>query len=77
MSPYNDAAANRSKRRVALAGRESAGRLDGELYQMAKAAGHHGVANFIEYARQRCKVAITPEYARELLARGGYPNPKP
>ena len=52
-------------------------RLDAELSQMAKKVGHHGVSNFIEYARQRCKTSVTEEYARDLLSRGGYPNPKP
>lgn len=50
--------------------------LDGELVKMARGAGHHGVTQFIEYARQRCRTTITPEYACDLLARGGYPNPK-
>lgn len=60
------------KQRIAA----SKARLDNELVNFARAIGHHGVANFIESARQRCHVAITPEYARDLLARGGYPNPK-
>ena len=55
----------------------SKGRLDAELASMAKATGHHGLANFIEYARQRCHCAITEDYARDLLSRGGYPEPKP
>lgn len=51
--------------------------LDTELRNVAKGIGHHGVANFIESVRQRCKCAITEDYARDLLSRGGYASPKP
>lgn len=61
------------KARVAL----SKANLDVELVECAKRTGHHGVKNFIEMVRQRCHCAITEEYARDILARGGYPAPKP
>ena len=51
-------------------------RLDAELVGFARRIGHHGVANFIVAVRQYSNAAITPEYARDLLARGGYPDPK-
>lgn len=51
-------------------------RLEAALLSDAKRFGHHGVANFIEVARQRENAAITPEYARELLSRAGYPDAK-
>ena len=56
---------------------DSKARLDTELVNFARAIGHHGVANFIESARQRCHVGITEDYARDLLSRGGYSEPKP
>ena len=56
---------------------QSKARLDRELENFARAIGHHGVANFIESARQRCHTAITADYARDLLARAGHPAPKP
>ena len=55
----------------------SKARLDVELVGFARAIGHHGVSNFIVAARQRTNAAITPEYARDLLSRGGYPKPEP
>lgn len=72
-----DAAAIRSRRRVAANARASAAHLDAELMIVARKLGHHGVTNFIAVARQRCSATITEEYARDLLARGGYPDPKP
>lgn len=47
-------------------------RQDSELLNFARRIGHHGVANFIESVRQRCNMAITEEYARDLLSRAGY-----
>lgn len=52
-------------------------RLDAALVEDARRFGHHGVSNFIEIARQKEHAAITEDYARDLLARGGYPEPKP
>jgi hypothetical protein len=71
-----DNAAKRSGARVRANAAASRDRLDSELVQIARKIGHHGIANFIEYARQRCSAAITGDYARDLLSRGGYPNPK-
>lgn len=56
------------KARIAL----SKANLDIELLEMARKTGHHGTKNFIEYTRQRCNVAITEEYARDLLSRAGF-----
>jgi len=50
--------------------------LDGELVNFARGIGHHGVADFIKATRQRCKTQITEDYARDILSRAGYPNPK-
>ena len=77
MTQSLDAPARRSRARVAANGAASAARLDGELLSIARKIGHHGVRNFVEYARQRCSVALTDEYARDLLSRGGYPDPRP
>ena len=74
---YLDAAAKRSARRVAANGRASAARRDAAMLSVAQRVGHHGVANLIETARQRHSARITESYARDLLARAGYPNPKP
>lgn len=51
-------------------------RLDAACLDDARRFGHHGVANLIETIRQKEFAAITEEYARELLARAGYPSPK-
>jgi hypothetical protein len=48
---------------------ESKGRLEESLLSDAKRFGHHGVADFIEIVRQRHNVAITEDYAYELLTR--------
>lgn len=72
-----DNAARRSNRRVKADAAASRARLDDSLVASARRFGHHGVANFIETVRQFHSVAITDAYARELLARGGYPDPKP
>jgi hypothetical protein len=50
---------------------------DAVLANFAKAIGHHGVSNFIESVRQREHMAITDDYARDLLSRAGYASPKP
>lgn len=52
-------------------------RLEAALMEDARRFGHHGVANLVEIARQREHAAITEDYARELLARVGYKEPKP
>ncbi|AEI71130.1 hypothetical protein [EBPR siphovirus 5] len=49
---------------------------DAEFLECAKKIGHHGVANFTEAMRQRANVSLTPEYARDLLSRAGFTNPK-
>jgi hypothetical protein len=72
-----DRSARRSNRRVRSHAVASAARLDSALVSDARRFGHHGIANFIETARQRHSAAITETYARDVLSRGGYPNPKP
>ena len=52
-------------------------RQDAELVNFSRRIGHHGIANFIESVRQYAHMAITEDYAKDLLSRGGYPNPKP
>ena len=74
---YLDAAAKRSARRVANNGRASAARLEDAALSDARRFGHHGVANLIETVRQRHNARITEAFARDLLTRAGYPNPKP
>lgn len=66
MSPYNDAAGNRSARRVRDAGRASASRLDGEARALA-AGFKGGGAAFVQVVRAKLGVAITAEYAEALL----------
>lgn len=77
MNPYNDAAGNRSNCRVRAAKHDSAARLDAELVNYARKIGHHGVANFVEFVRQRTNAQIGDDYARDVLSRGGFQNPKP
>lgn len=72
-----DAAAKRSARRVVANGRASTARLEAAVLSDARRFGHHGVANLIETVRQRHNARITEAWARDLLARAGYPNPKP
>jgi hypothetical protein len=72
-----DNAARRSAHRVKDNAAASGARLDASLVASARRFGHHGVANFIETVRQFHNAAITESYARDLLSRGGYPNPKP
>lgn len=72
-----DNAARRSARRVKANAARSSAHLDAELVILARKVGHHGITNFIETVRQRCSAAITKTYAKDLLSRGGYTNPKP
>jgi hypothetical protein len=72
-----DTAARRSSRRVKADAAASGARLDAALVSDARRFGHHGIANLVETVRQRHNVAVTEAYARDLLSRGGYPNPKP
>jgi hypothetical protein len=72
-----DNSARRSARRVKANAAASGARLDAALVSDARRFGHHGIANFLETVRQRHSAAITEAYARDLLSRGGYPNPKP
>lgn len=72
-----DNAARRSARRVQAAAAASGARLDAALVSDARRFGHHGLANFLETVRERHSAALTEAYARDLLARGGYSNPKP
>jgi hypothetical protein len=71
-----DNAARRSARRVKANAAASRERLDQSLVYAARKLGHHGVAAFILAAREFYSASITETYARELLARGGYPNPR-
>jgi hypothetical protein len=61
-------ARRRAERKVTLA------RQDAVLLDFAKRIGHHGHADFVEAVRQRYNMGLTPEYAKDLLARAGYPN---
>lgn len=60
------------ERRAVLERASNTARLDAELVNIARAVGHHGVNNFVETVRQRCHVALTDEYAADLLVRGGH-----
>lgn len=51
---------------------ECLARQDSALLDFAKRIGHHGQADFIESVRQRYNMAITPEYAADLLSRAGF-----
>lgn len=55
----------RARRKVSLADQ------DRELLAAARMFGHHGPANFVEVARQRHNMAITLEYASDLISRAG------
>ena len=55
-------------------GAEVVARLDAELLRSAQRFGHHGLTDFIEIVRQFHNMAITEEYSRDLLKRGGYPQ---
>ncbi len=52
-------------------------RQDAALLDFAKRIGHHGQADFIEAARQRYSIALTPEYAADLLLRAGFTEAQP
>lgn len=72
MSPYNDAAGNRSARRVRDAGRASASRLDAELMALASAYPGRDPVAFASHVRAKSGVAISNAYAADLL---GVPEP--
>jgi hypothetical protein len=66
MTIYLDDAGKRSAKRQKQNAAENRARLDAEIRVCAKKSGHHGAAEFVEYIRQRCNVAITLDYAKEL-----------
>ena len=46
---------------------KSKARLDVELRNVAKKLTHRSISEFQTYVRQRCNVAITDEYAAQLM----------
>lgn len=74
MTMTMDTAAMRSAKRQKIDAKAARERMDSALLNFAKAIGHHGAKNLIEAIRQRDNIAITDDYASDLLARAGFVN---
>ena len=72
MSEYNDAAGNRSKKRVVQNRRQSMAREEEALINIAKKIGHHGKENFIEYVRQTRNTNLRGDYVDHIFQMAGF-----